>query len=104
MKWLKPAPGHLRIYAGGERNYDPDFVVEMQAEKLICEIKRASEMNDEAVLAKARAAVIWCEAATAHEKQHGGKPWRYLLIPHDSVTASATLNGLAAGYTFRPAR
>ncbi|MGC9945639.1 MAG: hypothetical protein ABSF64_04530 [Bryobacteraceae bacterium] len=32
---------------------------------------------------------------------HGGKPWSYLLIPHDVITASATLDGPIA--TFRTA-
>jgi len=38
--------------------------------------------------------------ATTHEKQHGGKPWTYLLIPHDVITDNKTLQGLAATYTY----
>jgi len=28
----------------------------------------------------------------------GGKPWSYILIPHDAITASATLDGLIAAF------
>ena len=74
--------------------YEPDFVVETATEKLLCEPKAASEMEDPEVQDKARAAVLWCQRASDHERQHGGKPWRYLLIPHDAVDASRTLAGL----------
>jgi hypothetical protein len=26
--------------------------------------------------------------------QHGGKPWRYLLVPHSAITANSSLAGL----------
>src|ERR1700691_2059409 len=38
-----------------------------------------------AVQANAKAASKWCEYATVQERQHGGKPWSYLLIPRDAV-------------------
>ena len=50
---------------------------------------------------KAKAAVKWCEYATIHEKQVGGKPWAYLLIPHDAVSDAKTIQGLAAGFTLK---
>ena len=50
------------------------------------------------VQAKARAAVEWYKNATDHELKFGGKPWTYLLIPHDVITESKTLQGLAATY------
>jgi type III restriction enzyme len=104
LKWFKPAPGHIRIYGPGEITHDPDFAVETKTEKLLCEIKRASEMADPAVLAKADAAALWCEAATRHEMEHGGKPWRYLMIPHDAIDASRTLAGFRASYSYRRSR
>jgi len=58
-------------------------------------------MTDEEVLAKARAAAEWCRHATAHEMKHGGKPWSYLLIPHDVISDNRTLQGLTVTYTFR---
>jgi type III restriction enzyme len=98
LKWFKPARGDFRIYDHNDQAYEPDFCVETATNKYLCELKRASEMQDAEVQAKARAAVAWCEHATAHELAHGGKPWSYLLIPHDAISATKTLEGLAASY------
>lgn len=101
LKWFKPAKGQLQIYYRQDRSYEPDFVVETSTAKYLCEPKRASEMTDEEVLEKARAAIVWCERATRHELEHGGKPWSYLLIPHNEITGTKTLQGLAATCTLR---
>jgi len=98
LKWFKPAKGDFQIHFSHEASYEPDFVVETKTEKFLCEPKRANEMTDEIVLAKADAAVTWCKHATAHAKENGGKPWRYLLIPHDQIQDQMTLAGLAARY------
>ena len=98
LKWFKPARDQVRIYYSSDSSYEPDFIVETGTEILMCEPKRASEMDDVVVQAKARAAVTWCHNATVHATANGGKPWSYLLIPHDAVLASATLRGLAANY------
>jgi type III restriction enzyme len=100
LKWFKPAKGDFQIHYASEASYEPDFVVETMTVKFLCEPKAASEMNDAEVLAKAKAAAEWCSHATTHEKQHGGKPWTYLLIPHDVITDNKTLQGLAATYTY----
>jgi len=103
-KWFKPAKGQLQIYYRHEHQdllYEPDFAVETKTEKLLCEPKRANEMTDEVVLAKARAAAEWCKHATEHASMIGGKPRSYVLIRHDVISASATLDGLIA--TFRTA-
>ncbi len=98
LKWVKPAPGRFQIFYRGEHPYEPDFVVETKWEKLLCEVKAARDMEDAEVRDKSRAAVEWCRQATDHERQHDGKSWRYLLIPHDAVEASRTLAGLAAQF------
>ena len=46
------------------------------------------------VLAKRDAAVKWCQHASAHALTCGGKPWKYVLIPHDVVAENMTLAGL----------
>ncbi len=99
LKWFKPAKGQLNIYYSADSSYEPDFIVETATMKYMCEPKRASDMDDPIVRAKARAAATWCRHATAHAAEHGGKPWAYLLIPHTSVTSAATLDGLAASCT-----
>jgi type III restriction enzyme len=100
LKWFKPAKGDFQIHYSHEDSYEPDFVVETKTEKFLCEPKRASEMTDETVLAKADAAATWCKHATDHANENGGKPWRYLLIPHDQIQDQMTLGGLAAKFTY----
>jgi type III restriction enzyme len=95
-KWFKPAKGDFQIHYSHDESYEPDFVVETAGEKFLCEPKRASEMTDEIVLAKAEAAAVWCRHATAHAIENGGKPWRCLLIPHDEIEDQMALAGLAA--------
>lgn len=99
MKWFKPGKEAFQIHFKGDESYEPDFVVETKTAKLICETKMAKDIANEEVKEKANAAVTWCEHATTHERQNGGKPWSYLLIPHDAVTAAKTVQGLAAAYT-----
>ncbi len=98
LKWFKPAKGDFQIDYRHENSYEPDFVVETKTAKWLCEPKQASEMTDEVVLAKAAAAVTWCKHATEHAQANGGKPWHYLLIPHDQIKDQMTLAGLAARY------
>ncbi len=98
LKWFKPVRGQFKIFLRDGHTYEPDFVVESSTAKYLCEPKRADEMTKDEVLNKARVAVEWCRAATDHEKTHNGKPWHYLLIPHDAITTSMTLAGLAAQY------
>jgi type III restriction enzyme len=98
IRWMKPGARQFQIeYASGQA-YEPDFVVETKAEKLIVEIKAANEIADPFVQAKARAATKWVGYANAHAAEIGGKEWRYVLVPHDAVGPSATLAGLVARY------
>lgn len=94
QKWFKPAPNFFRIEYKNGVSYEPDFIVETTDTKILCEAKRASEMNDEIVRLKSAAAIEWCRHATEHERRNQGKPWRYVLIPHDAITSTATLLGL----------
>jgi len=96
-KWLKPAKGNFQIHYAHDEEYVPDFAVETKDARYLCEPKARDEMKDETVLAKARAASLWCQRATEHA---GGKPWKYLLIPHDAIDESKTLAGLAATWEF----
>ena len=95
LKWVKLGREDFQIYYRSDEVYEPDFVVETETDKYLCEPKRADQMKQEDVLAKAEAAVAWCQRATAHEKTQGGKSWSYLLIPHDAIVENKTLQGLA---------
>ncbi len=98
IKWFKPARGDFKIFYGHDQAYEPDFVVETATAKYLCEPKRRSDIDTPEVQTKARAAVEWCRHATQHEVRHGGKPWSYLLIPHDAIRANSTLAGIAAAW------
>ena len=99
LRWFRPVKGQVHIYFQQDRAYEPDFIVETKSAKYLCETKMRSEMSNEEVIEKKAAAETWCAHATAHEEQHDGKPWRYLLVPHDDVKANYTLQGLAAKYS-----
>jgi type III restriction enzyme len=58
------------------------------------EPKASNQMEDPIVLAKKEAARTWCAHASDHAQNHGGKPWRYVLIPHNSIAINLTLKAL----------
>lgn len=94
QKWFKPAKGQFQIYYqnGTEQaEYIPDFVVETEASILMCETKARTDMDSPDVLAKSEAASQWCKHASQNANDNGGKPWRYLLIPHDEVSDASDL-------------
>jgi type III restriction enzyme len=98
IRWVKPGRKQFQIEYQRAERYEPDFVVETKTEKLIVEIKAKSELTDSIVMAKAKAARTWVGHANAHAQTYSGKPWRYVLIPHDAVLANATLAGLAGKF------
>lgn len=101
IKWFKPAKGQFQIFyrqGADHLEYQPDFVAETGAMIFMLEPKARNEMNDEIVLAKKEAALNWCANASNHAQSNGGKPWRYLLIPHDEIAENMTLDGLSKKY------
>lgn len=99
LKWVKPGREDFQIYYRSDEAYEPDFVVETKTDKYLCESKRADQMEQGDVLEKAKAAVVWCQHATAHEKTHGGKSWSYLLVPHDAIAENKTFQALAGTFS-----
>ncbi len=97
LRWFRPAKGQFRIWykSGGEqKEYQPDFVAETDDEIYLLETKARDEISDPDVLAKRDTAVLWCERATAHTATYDGKPWKYLLIPHDVVAENLDMEGV----------
>lgn len=94
QKWMKPATNQFRIEYRNGQNYEPDFVVETDTAYLLIEPKKATDVASEDVQAKSRAAVRWCQYANQHANSYGGKPWHYVLIPHDSITLGRSVDGL----------
>ena len=69
----------------------PDFVAEAPQAIYQVETKARDAVKDPEVLAKADAAGQWCVHASGYAREHGGKPWRYLLIPHDEINEGRVL-------------
>lgn len=93
-KWFKPAKGQFQIYykLGTEQpEYVPDFVVEMDSVILMAETKKRDDLKSPEVIAKAEAASRWCKHASEHAANVGGKPWKYILVPHDQIAESKKL-------------
>jgi len=94
LKWFKPAKGQFQIYykLGTEQpEYVPDFVAETDASILLVETKARADIDTPEVQAKAAAAVNWCRHASDYAATVGGKPWKYLLAPHDEIAESKRL-------------
>ena len=93
--WLRPVAGQFNIYYRSGVNqpkYVPDFVASTATHNLIIETKKSIDLQLDDVKAKTVAAVEWCKHASDYSQQHGGRPWKYLLIPHDKVAVNKTLS------------
>jgi type III restriction enzyme len=100
-KWFKPARGQFQIfYRQGVDylEYQPDFVAETIDTIFMLEPKASNLMDDPVVLAKKDAAVKWCANASDYAQSHGGKLWRYVLIPHNEIATNITLDALVARF------
>ncbi len=96
-RWFKPAKGQFQIvYRQGSDHleYQPDFVAETDGAVYMLEPKAANEMEDPVVLAKKEVAMTWCRNASDYAKENGGKPWKYVLLPHTAIADNMTLKGL----------
>ncbi|WP_313401309.1 DEAD/DEAH box helicase family protein [Stenotrophomonas sp.] len=95
IKWFKPAKGQFQMYykLGIEQpEYVPDFVVEADSAILMVETKKKDDIPTAEVQVKADAAVRWCKHASDHAATVNGKPWKYLLVPHDTITEDKSLS------------
>lgn len=101
LRWFRPVEGQFNIYfrrVADQPEYVPDFVAATAGANLLIEAKKAADIDTDEVQAKAGAAIQWFAHASAYSAQHGGKPWRYLLIPHDAVQVNATLGALPSRF------
>lgn len=97
-KWFRPAKGQFQIYYQAGRDhleYQPDFVAEVYDAIYLCETKARNELETVEVVSKMEAVVKWCGNASDHAASYEGKPWKYLLIPHDVIAENMSLSGLA---------
>lgn len=94
IKWFKPVIGQFQIvYKDGvdQKEYQPDFVAEDRNTIYMVETKARNDLSDPVVIAKAESATEWCKNATNYSTSVDGKPWTYLLVPHDEITENREL-------------
>ena len=60
----------------------------------MCELKANKNIKDADVLEEKEAAVEYCRAASKFNTENGGKPWKYLLIPHEEIRPQASFTYL----------
>ena len=100
-KWLRPSPTQFDLKyldETGTHAYEPDFVAETGSACYLVEIKGEDKLEDKSVLAKKSRGARYCRVASSWAETSGRKPWRYLFIPSQKVTGSATFSHLASQY------
>ena len=95
LKWLRPASNQFHIYwKHNSRQYNPDFVVETKDAIYLIETKKEMDIESADVQEKAQAALEYCKYATDFTIPNGGKPWKYVLIPHNAVMVNMSFDTL----------
>jgi type III restriction enzyme len=101
-KWLRPAPNQFNIHwDNNKKRYEPDFVVETGNTIYLIETKKAVDIPTTEVQEKAKAALEYCKNATDYTTKNGGKPWKYILLPHDSVRLNMGFAHLVGKYEYK---
>ena len=86
LRWLRPAREQFSIYwSNGSKRYEPDFIVETDDVIYMVETKASNELTNEEVQMKKQAAEEYCRNASEFTSENGGKPWKYVIIPHSDV-------------------
>lgn len=97
LRWLRPAREQFSIYwSNGSKRYEPDFIVETADTIYMVETKAATNVSTDEVQQKKAAAEEYCRHASEFTAENGGKPWRYILLPHDVVDRTASFEYLIA--------
>ncbi len=95
LKWLRPVANQFNIYWGnGAHKYEPDFIVETEDTIYMVETKSSAELDDVDVQSKKASAEEYCRQATEYNLEHGGKKWKYVLLPHHAVVRTSSFDFL----------
>ncbi len=105
LKWLRPAINQFHIYwKHNSRQYHPDFVAETADVIYMVETKKEGDIDTSDVQEKSKAALIYCTHATGFTLKNGGKPWKYILIPHDAVKLNMGFDTMMKQFEFKTRR
>lgn len=97
-KWLRPSPKDFDITYNNGTHYEPDFVVETFDKIYMIEVKAEKDLQDKDVLAKKDQAIIFCQTVSEWAIETKHKPWQYVLIPANKITANSTMKYLIEQY------
>jgi len=99
--WLRPAPNQFEglywrdVEGESHHRYEPDFVVELENEIVMIEVKPESDISAPSVQAKKQTAERYCEVVNKNIGKFGiVKPWRYVIVPTNRITIQSTIDGL----------
>ncbi|MEI6316368.1 MAG: hypothetical protein WCO65_01415 [bacterium] len=101
INWLRPAPNQFEgLYwrdTEGEAHhrYEPDFVVELDDEIVMVEVKPEEEIRTSSVQAKKQTALKYCEIVNRNLGKFGiVKKWKYIIVPTERITVTSTILNL----------
>ena len=83
------------------RQYHPDFVAETDSTIFLIETKKSGDIPNEEVQEKAKAALEYCHYASSYNQDNSGKPWKYVLIPHNAVLLNMSFSTLMKSYEYK---
>lgn len=99
--WLRPAPNQFEglywrdLEGESQHRYEPDFIVELENEIVMIEVKPTNEIDTPNVQSKKQTAEKYCEIVNKNIGKFGiVKPWKYIIIPTERITIHATVDGL----------
>lgn len=102
QKWMRPARLQFHIYWNhNSKIYHPDFVVETNNAIFLVETKKEGDVESQQVQEKALAAMQYCKNAAEYTAANGGKPWKYLLIPHNIVKVNMNFDMFVKNYEYK---
>ena len=97
LRWLRPAREQFSIYwSNGSKRYEPDFIVETADVIYMVETKAAANVSTEEVQQKKAAAEEYCRHASEFTAENEGKPWKYIILPHDTIDRTKSFEYLTA--------
>ena len=78
----------------GEVNKDSILKLTLESGGYLVEVKDRTKLNDPIVLAKKERAISYCKVASEYNMANGHKPFKYLFVPDDEITASSSFNNI----------
>jgi len=101
ITWLRPAPRQFEgLYWRDENGdashmYEPDFVVELENEIIMVEVKPLQNIEDFDVQAKKITSEKFCEIINKNIGEFGiNKKWKYIIVSTEKITITSTMQNL----------